>query len=151
MIFDFYCEELTEITIRCHHLETSYKKIADCFMDTKFITLKLNKILQLFPKLNKITITDGDVNRLIPCNMPFNRTIFGVIDKALNFVIDNGHPLKEIILTSTSNSKVADDLLTKLEQKLTQVDWKFSYITQSEVDDEEDDGEYLETEYKIYR
>merc|ERR1711933_21487 len=90
-IFDFYCNDMTEVKIRLSLMDKSYKikhnknqTISNIFMDhKKSNTLKLEKIIRLFPKCQKIELWDGYNYQLIPQNTEYTHTILGVTEKCI--------------------------------------------------------------------
>merc|ERR1712233_31696 len=101
-IFDFYCNDMTELKIRLSLMDQSYKKISNIFMDhKKSNTLKLEKIIRLFPKCQRIKLWDGYNYQLIPQNTEYGHTILGITENCIQYVNDNKHPLKRIILETS--------------------------------------------------
>eukprot|EP00483_Globobulimina_turgida_P008432 UN08449 len=102
-------------------MDKSYQKIRDNFMDNTNI-LKLDSMIKLFPKCQRITLFDGFDYQLIPKNAEYIDTIFGVIEKCIRYVNIKMHPLKEISLET--NEQIDSTFFGICQQQLKINGWR---------------------------
>ena len=116
-IFDYYCDELQRVTIRLSLMSQSYKNVADCFMDSyRAGTLKLKKIVRMFPLLERVTVSDGFDHQLVPQDTDYGFTILGVVEESICYVQDASHPLESIRLEA--HNKIDAEFVKKFRENL---------------------------------
>eukprot|EP01083_Nonionella_stella_P068961 183479_1 len=121
-VFDFYCDNLKQLTMRLSLMDKSYKSVANIFMDTYGgNVLKLMKIIQLFPNCERITLCDGYNYQLIPSGIEYEHTILAVIEHCLEYVNKSDHKLERIALECPDG--IEEPFLNQCKQTIDAIGW----------------------------
>eukprot|EP01083_Nonionella_stella_P234881 826463_1 len=143
-LFDSYCEDTREVTIRLSLMDQSHKKISDILMDKD--RLNLLKIIKLFPHCARITLCDGYRYPLVPDGADYDDTILKSIEHCIEWVCDQrNYNLQRIVLQTTE--AIQSELWKKHADALTLSGWE---CKESKSNEDEDDDD-MECEYRISR